>query len=245
MESASIILIPMLVGGLIGFAIGMVPYVFNSLGLYRIMQGRGTPNPWMAWVPVANYYALGAVSDDINLRARGKSTHLRIWLLVLGLAAVAGSVGFLLCYVDLIVSMITANNTPYYDYSYDLAFTLGPMGGIILFYLFLMAVSVAYTVFYGIAIYRLFQDYCPQNAVLYTVLSLVISLCAPFLIFSVRNNTPVSFYGQPQAGPYGMPPQYAPYYQGYGQQPPYPPYNQPPAGGPSNMPPSPPCPPEQ
>lgn len=222
--SSAILLAAVFVGFLIGLAIGMVPYVFQSLGLYRIMEGRGMPNPWMAWVPVANYYALGAVGDDVNLRTRGKSTHLRIWMLVLGIVAAVGAIGFLFFYADLMGTLIMTGGDPYGN---DLLFTTGPMIGVVLFYLFLMAVSVAYTVFYGIAIYRLFQDYCPQNAVLYTVLSLILSVCAPFLIFAVRNHMPASLYGQPQVGPYGMPPQYAPYYQNYGQ----------PGGQPGNWPP--------
>ena len=82
--ASNITLVAALIGGLVGLAVGAVPYVFSSLGLYRILQNRGVPNPWMAWVPVANYYAQGAVADDINLRTRGKTTHLRHWLLFLG-----------------------------------------------------------------------------------------------------------------------------------------------------------------
>lgn len=221
---SNITLVATLIGGLVGLAVGAVPYVFSSLGLYRILQNRGVPNPWMAWVPVANYYAQGAVADDINLRTRGKTTHLRHWLLFLGLGTVGGLAFFMIFYFGFLFSVLEENAPSSY----------GLLGGFLIAYLLLLACSVAYTVFYGISLYRLYLDYCPQNAVLYTVLSLVISLVAPFLIFSIRNNRPLSLCWQPQAGPYGMPPQYAPYYQN-GGQPPYgqPPYGQPPEPGPS------------
>ncbi|MDD2955765.1 MAG: hypothetical protein PHD67_05550 [Oscillospiraceae bacterium] len=202
---SAILVISILFGALIGFAIGAVFYVFHSLGLYRIMKNRGFENPWMAWVPVANYYAFGKVSDDINLRTRGKNTHLRLWLLWLGLAAMISSLSYLTVYFACFFPMLQFA-TPPSDMVAGMVFI------ILLFYGVLLAVSIAYTVFYGIAIYRLFSDYHPQNAVMYTVLSLVFNIVGPFLIFSVRNRQPVSLFRQPVQGPYGMPPQYTPYY---------------------------------
>jgi len=39
-------------------------YVFNSIGLMTIAKNRGITHPWMAWIPFANSYLFGKLSDD-------------------------------------------------------------------------------------------------------------------------------------------------------------------------------------
>ncbi len=43
----------------------VVSYVFFGIALYKIAQRRNIENPWLAWVPIANYYLLGQVVDQI------------------------------------------------------------------------------------------------------------------------------------------------------------------------------------
>ena len=49
---------------LVALGFGMVWYVLQSLGLYTIAERRGIRNPWLAWVPVANMWVLGSISDQ-------------------------------------------------------------------------------------------------------------------------------------------------------------------------------------
>ncbi|MEG2813466.1 MAG: hypothetical protein RSA79_02585, partial [Oscillospiraceae bacterium] len=51
----------MLIGIIIGFFIVFVifgggVFVFKAIGIYNMSKKRGLPNPWLAFIPVANDY---------------------------------------------------------------------------------------------------------------------------------------------------------------------------------------------
>ncbi len=48
----------------IGSILAIVGYVLGALGLYTIAKRRGINNPWLAWVPVADMWVLGCISDQ-------------------------------------------------------------------------------------------------------------------------------------------------------------------------------------
>jgi hypothetical protein len=60
--------------------VGLLAYVMGSVGMYQIASRRGMANPWMAWLPYASSYLLGAIADDINKR-KNKVSNYR-WLLL-------------------------------------------------------------------------------------------------------------------------------------------------------------------
>lgn len=48
-----------IIGSIIAVIIGIAFYVFFSFALYKLAQKRGIPNPWMAWIPIVDFYVLG------------------------------------------------------------------------------------------------------------------------------------------------------------------------------------------
>jgi uncharacterized integral membrane protein len=57
------------VGGfmLLFFLLGLVFYILFSLGLYTMAKRRSIPNPWLAWIPIAQLYMLGEVIGPVKL----------------------------------------------------------------------------------------------------------------------------------------------------------------------------------
>lgn len=47
--------------------LALVFYVLFSLGLYTMASRRSIPNPWMAWIPIAQFYMLGEVIGPVKL----------------------------------------------------------------------------------------------------------------------------------------------------------------------------------
>ena len=43
--------------------IGIVLYVFASFSLYTAAKNRGVQNPWLAWIPVGNFWIAGKLLD--------------------------------------------------------------------------------------------------------------------------------------------------------------------------------------
>lgn len=44
--------------------IGIAIYVLTALGLQTIAKRRGINNPWLAWIPIADMWVLGCISDQ-------------------------------------------------------------------------------------------------------------------------------------------------------------------------------------
>lgn len=61
-------------------------YVLLALGMQTIAKRRGIPLAWLAWVPVASVWVLGAIADDYRARM-GKRSNMR--MIVTGLVLVS------------------------------------------------------------------------------------------------------------------------------------------------------------
>ena len=52
--------------------IGIISYVFSSLGLYTIAKRRSIPAPGWAWVPVGSLFILGSLADQFDFVTKGR-----------------------------------------------------------------------------------------------------------------------------------------------------------------------------
>lgn len=198
-------------------------YVFQGIGLYTMGKRRGVQAPWLAWLVPA--FVVGAIADDYDERAKGKSLGLR-WILlgltlgtiVLGNIGWGGAVRYLL-------------EDYYYGYG---SYSAG--SGIMV--LLSSLAGIALLVFYYIALLRVYKSANPQSAVTLLVLSIIFPVIVPFVLFAQRKKDNGMPYGGQNPGfaggygaPYGAQPphggqnQYQPYggnqNMGYGARPPY------------------------
>ena len=156
-------------------AVSVAMYVLQSLGLYAVAQRRGIRNAWLAWVPVANNWILGCISDQYQYVVKGKVKNRRKILLILSIATTVFSV---LSNGIQTAAMISGSEE---------AILFGSMATVIVAIICGIA-SIAAAVFYYIALYDLYSSVSPQNNVLFLVLSIVISVTQPFFIFFNRKN---------------------------------------------------------
>ena len=175
---------------LIAMAFGIISYVLNAVGLYRIAKRRGIHHAWLAWVPVGTCWLLGSISDHYQYFAKQKQTSRRKILLILCLILVAVSLVFSVGAVALGISAGNRNGSV-------LSVAL-----MVISYLAMMGLAIAVTVFCYIAYYDLFRSCKPKNDVLFLVLSILVNVTLPFFVFACSNSDE------------GMPPRRAP------QQPP-------------------------
>lgn len=225
---------------LFSLALGILIYVFNSIALMTIAKRRGLSSPWIAWIPFCSGYALGKISDDINAKIGKRSSHRKVLLAltIISEGCIYLSLGILLQPFVSMLSYLTRYGTmpAFYDaealvMQMLLACGLAFIGSIL---------AIIYIIFYYIALYNVFKTYSQGNAVLFLVLSILISICSTIFLFVIRNHEP--FYPMPPMG-YYPPNGYNPY-QTYTPNQQYPPqnqqyqqYQQPPQGGYQNYPP--------
>lgn len=87
---------------------GIVAYVLTALGMYSIAKRRGIKNPWLAWIPVADMWVLGCISDQYRHVAKGQVCNKRKSLLILTI------VGFVLMLFSLgVIAVIIVQIMPY------------------------------------------------------------------------------------------------------------------------------------
>lgn len=61
----------------------LASYIILAVSLYSIAKRRGIRRPWLAWIPVANIWMLGCISDQYRYVARGEERSKRKKLLTL------------------------------------------------------------------------------------------------------------------------------------------------------------------
>ncbi|MFQ8600961.1 MAG: hypothetical protein ACLSAP_10535 [Oscillospiraceae bacterium] len=141
---------------------------------------------------------LGRLSDDANLRIKGKRTNNRKLLLGLriGLAALV------LLAVIFLIALLVSSNANMYSYHYDGSYSyydgynyranspaMLPLMFMPILLFLIVALGIVTAVFTYIAIYAIYKAYSPENAEMYLVLSILISLAQPIILFCLRNKT--------------------------------------------------------
>lgn len=178
----------MMIFSLIMTVAAVAMYVLQSLGLYAIAKRRGIHKPWLAWIPVGNVWTIGCISDQYQYVAKGKSTNRRKVLLALSIVAMVGAV----VVIGKVFSMLgwLISNADALEYMSDeqiLNETLGRMLSVAGIGLLLGVIAIVAAVFEYMALYDLYRSSSPENATLYLLLSIFISVTMPFLVFACRN----------------------------------------------------------
>lgn len=185
--AAGLILILLLGYGFI-FVAGIAMYVLRSLGLYTLAQRRGIKKPWMAWVPVLCMWTLGSLSDQYQYVVKHRFRSRRKVLLGLGIGTFLLSTVYSGLYTGGLVNLIS--RLPQLESPEELLY-------LIRFQPILMAaagvsavmsaLSLLSMIFRYVCLYDIFASCSPDKKVLFTVLSILLSVTQPFFLFACRN----------------------------------------------------------
>lgn len=160
---------------------GILSYVLQSVGMYRIAQRRGIHNPWLAWIPVASMWTLGSIADQYQYVAKGKVRSYRKILLGLNIAMAASTV------VLMALAFAVGFSAGVADTAVGAAGSMvAPALALVVVYLALFAVAIVLAVYQYIALYNLFASCDTNNAVVFLVLGIFFNVTLPFFIFAVR-----------------------------------------------------------
>lgn len=171
----------------IGSLVPMATYVLVAYSLFRIAQRRGISNPWMAFVPVVQLWLLGSISDDYQMKAYGVEKKRRKILLGLQIAQAALAVALVIMILVAIFAILSAGYTNYDDIG-DWIGVIGSFGGIIVVLLACAALSVAAAVFRYIALYDVYRSCKPDQALLFLLLNVFVSVTEPIFLMVVHSS---------------------------------------------------------
>lgn len=159
-------------------------YILSALALYTMASSRGIRGAWLAWVPIANIWVLGSLSDQYRYVVRGKSTGRRIALVIQRCAIVV-----LWVLIGSIVLSATARGmrvSPF-DPGYIISFVL-TRGGIMIA-LLAAAIGILELWFFILklmALYDVYRSCDPSNALLFLILNILLPVTYPILLFLNR-----------------------------------------------------------
>lgn len=166
--------------------INILAYVFTALALHTMAKRRCINNPWLAWIPVANLWVLGSLSDQYRYVVKGELHAKRRLLLVLEIISLAIKCVMAILTLFMIFGFIDKMLiTP----SFEALFSIlaGPGMGLLTAGLTLLGVKIAKSVIRYMALYDIYSSSDPQDNVLFLVLSILISVTEPFFVFFNRN----------------------------------------------------------
>ncbi len=157
------------------FALAIALYVFQAIGISKMMQRLNLSNSWMAYIPILNSYAFGKVAEQY-VKKNGKKSAKFSLILLLG--------GFVVSFISSSLMVI----------SFIFGFASGSgaqaAGVMLLFLMFALVLTIAceyaLLAIQYVALWRIFAIFANKNATLYLILSIFISV-SPFLIFASRN----------------------------------------------------------
>ena len=165
--------------GLFCGGLGLGLYILRSIGTYTIAKRRGLKHAWFAWVPVADHYLLGCISDQYRYVVKGQNKNKRKWLLALDIVFAAVLIVTIVSFVGIVVNFAMG----YMNENRMMARLLGTLS----LYLPLLGVGIAMSVLRYMALYDLYTSCDPGNKVLYLLLSIFVGVTEPFFVFFIRN----------------------------------------------------------
>lgn len=179
-EETLFILQTVLTWMIIFLAIGVICYVLYALSLYTIAKRREIRRPWLAWIPFASAWVLGSLSDQYQYVVNRKIQSRRKALLGLSIGRGVAMVGYLICFIGMVSRAILVDGEP------DGIFAAWLLAAMLLIQAALV-LSIVYVVFYSISLYQVYKSCNPDTAVVFLVLSILISGIQAFFLLADRN----------------------------------------------------------
>ena len=173
-----------LMGDVLSFLLRLVSFVLGGIGLYTIAKRRGIPNPWLAWIPVVNYWIVGSISDQYRYVTRGQSRYRRFVLLVMGIImavvwTVLKSMIRTTLLNDMALMMNGVEDAVWMEMAMEL---LGYMAVLLVLIVF----GIIQLVFYCMALYDLYFSVNPPHCVTFLVLTIIFNFTEGFFVFFNR-----------------------------------------------------------
>ena len=162
--------------------LSIVSYVLTALALYTIAQRRGIHKPWLAWIPVANSWILGSLSDQYQYLVKGQNKSKRKVLLILNIVIIALTMAIMVLFGVMIVGAVLSGSE-----SAMMTSIMGPAVGILGLCVPLMGVAIAAMIVQYMALYDIYRSTDPSNSTLFLILSVLVSITQPFFLFFSRN----------------------------------------------------------
>ena len=153
-----------LAGIIVVFAIicAVIKYILDGFGLMEMAKTKNEKYPWLAWIPWAKEYLRGKIAYDTD---HGAAIYLGV---TIGVNVITSIISF----VARLVSGVNDGESILY----------------IIVSMFIVILSIGYSVFYYITQHRIYNKYS-KNATIMTIFTVLTGgFLAPIFNFAIRKN---------------------------------------------------------
>lgn len=177
-----LMVLPVVTAGIPSTLLSLAGYVLAAYALYVTAKRRGIGKAWLAWIPVANSWIVGSLSDQYQYLVKGQIKSKRKVLLVLSiLQTVLASTVMVMAAVAAVSAFLTG------DGPHVMTNMMGTAMAVLGLCVPMLAVSISYLVVRYMALFDIYRSSDPDNSVLYVILSIVVNITEPFFLFFNRN----------------------------------------------------------
>ena len=177
--------------GVVTDVLVVVAFVLQGWALFTIAKRRGIPLPWLAWIPIGDYWTLGVISDRYQKQVCGKRKYKRIVLPILRILPHILLVAMVIyvftgLFTGLMVMEPAPEGSPP-ESEFMLGVRMVVLIGLLLILALMAVASLVQKIVFYMALYDLLRSCEPERSTLYLVLSIVGGLMIPgaYCIFTM------------------------------------------------------------
>ncbi len=177
-------------GGLLGYVFAsattvllilITNYILSSIGYMRITTRRQIKNGWLAWIPVARNWTIGAVADSYD-ETKGIKRRFRVFLVIFAVIQMAILIA-LGSYIGMLLPYIIKYGLDLFTYDLGNMALLIPVGFALVG---LLIANSIYKACYIVSIYKTFESTDTEKSLVFTILSAVFPFASGLFIFLSR-----------------------------------------------------------
>ena len=159
--------------------LSLAAYLCTGFSILKISNKLSIKNGFFGFIPFLNSYKLGEIAECCCQR---KGLNKKYAKLLLGL-----EIGMMAAIIPMVIALVflavaTEGAEGYYNPD---GIAIVSVGFMLLFMVLMIAVSITYSVFTYIALYRIYSYFEEKNAVLFIVLSILVSIACPVLLLII------------------------------------------------------------
>lgn len=169
---------------LIGLLTALAVYLVRAFALYTIAKRRALDKAWLVWVPVAESWIIGSLSDQYQYLVRGENKVKR--KLLLGLAAGSSALSVSTMVVAVVMAVTLAISGAGMSHGQMASSMMTPVIAVLVLSGILGVIKIVEYVLRQVCMYDLYRSCDPGNSVAYLVLGILFSVLEPIFLIALR-----------------------------------------------------------
>lgn len=170
--------------------VSVVLFIVLGFALYSMSKKLKLSKPWISFIPFAQVFNLGRIAEKYIKPNGKKNSRYSMILLILSILEIALFICF---FIFFFFAVYTSFNEINKAIENDIPLTIGMFSSFIpciVIWFINITISIIYTVYYYIALWRIYYIFNQNVADIYLVISIFFSFLAPIFAIVISRNIP-------------------------------------------------------